>query len=95
MKIVEHTRQLAESEKKRQKKGAWQQRGEITCQEATVEAEGADSVDRDEENEMGELGRRQIERRGETGRLQLRMGRGFVNQRGWRRIWIQAVCLLR
>lgn len=53
MKIVEHTRQLAESEKKRQKKGVWQQRGEITCQEATVEAEGADSVDRDEENEMG------------------------------------------
>lgn len=36
----------------KKKESAWQQRGEITWREATVEGERADSVDRDEENEI-------------------------------------------
>lgn len=63
-----------------------------------METEAADGVDGDEGKmrwgEEGEGGggekkerRRQIVRRGERrGRLPVRMGRGFVNLRGWRRI---------
>lgn len=63
----------------------------MTQNEATVEGDGADIVDRDEENKIeggGKEGtdREMMEEEGRWGGVLLRRGGGFVNRRGWRRI---------